>query len=260
MDEEMTAVIVAGSVRELPPKLAAAIVAAQIAAGKVQMLGYNGQIKKNYATSDDIGAAAKSALNGAGAAFVRMGTHLEKAALADYDLGNQGYVGDVHERWMIVHESGPAIFGSAVMPVIVSKGRPHEKAVSASQTYLAGVNFRGALGLEREEKNNAVDSREDGGDSRTGRRDRVQKTPDPPRCVGRFQGIADGNGKLTEELAVLWGYDPPAMWKQACAHMKWVDEAGDHPTRAQLTVPDGRKMGQLLQQWLEAETQKAPTS
>jgi len=145
----------------IAPELAAGIVAAQQAVRAVIKNGHNSQLGKSYATADDIAAAAKRALNEHGVAFVRIGVELVPPALKQFDLGAQGYAGDAIDRWILVHESGNGIEGAQSLPVIVSKGRPHEKAVSATLTYGFGVALRGLLCMEREERGNAVDDRSD---------------------------------------------------------------------------------------------------
>jgi len=258
---------VAGTMLEVPAALAAALVEAQSAVGAVTMNGRNDQIRKDYATSDDICAAAKLALNAAGAAFVRLGTSVSPPGLADYELGNQGYAGDVEERWMIVHKDGAAIVGTTTMPVIVSKGRPHEKAVSASLTYGAGVTLRGVLCIEREDKN-AVDRREDKrSDDRINRRggqpQRRQQGPEQPpqrpRCTGKGKPIADANWARCNELAELYGQPPGHVWETACAKLGFMDPKGKAAELGQLYIEDGRKAGELLKMWIATERAKAPT-
>ncbi len=67
------------------------------------------QLGKNYATADDIAAASKDALNGEGAGLFRIGNELDKGRLSDFDLGNQGYAGDVIDHWLLVHTNGAGI-------------------------------------------------------------------------------------------------------------------------------------------------------
>jgi hypothetical protein len=145
---------------EIPPALAKAIVAAQ-AAGESLRRDSTGD-KGKYTTADEIAFVARKVLTEHGAAWVRLDVSLESRALAESDIGKQSYVGDVVERWAIVHEGGGVLLGSSRMPVITSMGRPHDKAVGASLTYDVGGALRGALCMDREDKN-AIDRRADEG-------------------------------------------------------------------------------------------------
>ena len=149
------------AIQEIPAPLAAAIVAAQKSASSVVKAGVNEQRGYAYATADDIARVARGALNEHGAAWVRLGDRLQSPGLETASIGNQSYVGDVVDRWMIVHESGAAIVCESHTPVIVTAARPHDKAKASSQTYGSGVTLRGALMLEREDEETAPDSREE---------------------------------------------------------------------------------------------------
>jgi hypothetical protein len=105
-------------------------------------------------------------LNDNGAAWVRTSTSFEPPGLAHSDIGNQSYVGDLVQTWMIVHESGSAVVGSSRMPVVTSRGRPPDKATAASLTYDVGQVLRGALCMERESED-AIDKRRDREDAST---------------------------------------------------------------------------------------------
>jgi len=260
---------------ELPAELARAIVAAQQAVSKVEKAGYNKQLGKSYATADDIAAAGKAALNDHGAAFMRTDTRVQAPSLAEYDLGCQAYAGDVIASWMIVHESGAALVGLDEIPVIVSKGRPHDKAVSASLTYGFGVTIRGVLCMEREERDNAVDAREDVGDgrpmARRGQpprsRPRPPSGPTPPagpvrpakpdlgpRCSGKSgSAIAEANERRMNKLAEqdheaelldvwVWGLKQSKIDPSKYGHGLTPTDL----TAFDLTIPDGIKLREVL--------------
>jgi hypothetical protein len=248
MDGERRTVI------EVPPELAAAIVAAQRACVAVEKNGHNKQLGKNYATGDDIAAAGKAALNAHGAAFVRLDTRLREPALADYDIGNMGYAGDISTRWIIVHESGSALAGTSEHAVIVNRQRPHDKAISASLTYGFGVDLRGALCMEREEPGNTVDAREDRGDGPRNERRRApqrQRGPDlGPRCSGKKGGpIA---AAIERRMRLIDDENLGEVWGAALtgAEVKLDVYENAWPQTAQvLTIGDGAKVSA----WLKSE-------
>jgi len=200
---------------EVAPALAAAIVAAQLAADAVPKRGHNKQLGKKYATADDIAAAAKKALNANGAAFVRVGVDLDAGKLEDFDLGNQGYAGDSVETWMLIHESGAALVGTQRVPIVVSKGRPHEKALSATLTYADGFALRGILCLEREEPGNNVDGRDDAPGQ-----DQIQRRPSRPPTL-REQVISQVD-RVARELRMNKG----AAWSECLAAAELPSDLG----------------------------------
>jgi hypothetical protein len=244
---------------DLPPELAVAIVEGQRAVEAVIKDGHNKQLGKAYATSEAIAAAAKRALNSAGAAPVRMSVDTVPNSLQNFDLGNQAYCGDTIETWAIVHESGAAIVGSFRMPVVVSKGRPHEKAVSATLSYNAGVVLRGLLCMEREDKH-AVDRREDADDGRPMTR-RDQRGPaDPregqPRCSGKAAGIAAGNVERTIKLAAFEGSAPASVWRRVCGGLgippDYIGNQPSCPKAERLTTSEGQAVRKVLDAALDA--------
>lgn len=230
---------------EIPPALAAAIVAAQTAGESLRR--DNTGDKGKYTTADEIAFVARKALTAHGAAWVRLDVSLEVGALAQADIGKQAYVGDLVERWAIVHKDGGVLLGSSRMPVITSMGRPHDKAVGASLTYDVGGALRGALCMDREDKN-AVDRRpEHGGDDR---REAEPASPKPapklgPRCRGPKGGpIAKANmeraAELAERLRKPLDKVLASAIKAAGFDVRvYLDEDGNEPSLADLTIPDG---------------------
>jgi len=198
----------------IPAKLAAALVAAQAAANKLAR-DEKGD-KGKYTSADAIADEARRVLAENGAAWVLVESELAGPGLEQCDIGAQAYVGDIIERWIIVHESGSALCGSSRMPVIASKARPHDKAMSASQTYGHGVALRGALCLVREGKN-AIDKREDIDDGQPMRPQQRAATRQPARAAQR--------DPLARERAELWALvaelsqrdaaDPSSVWRWA---------------------------------------------
>jgi len=243
----------------LPPELAKAIVAAQTAADKLRRDGKGD--KGKYTTADAIAAEASRVLNEHGAGWMRTGLDFAEPGLAQSDIGNQSYVGDLVQTWMIVHESGPAIIGTSRMPVVTSRGRPPDKATAASLTYDVGQILRGALCMERESEN-AIDRREDvddGSQYRHGRQE-SRRTRDNlgPRCTGAAAGIARS---ITESLADLSGIlDKPQDKVYGSALRKYIDLSkygSKLPTPAQLTVDDGKIIKDTLAAKL-AEVSRQP--
>ncbi len=251
---------------ELPPALAAAIVAAQ-AAGESLRRDSTGD-KGKYTTADEIAFVARKALTDHGAAWVRLDVTLEAPALAQADIGKQAYVGDLVERWAIVHKDGGALLGSSRMPVITSMGRPHDKAVGASLTYDVGGALRGALCMDREDKN-AIDRRAD--DEHHEPEPPAPKRPAKtaakptsdllgPRCSGKAAGLGKA---IDERMQVLH-----KMRKVKLADA-WADvlaEAGIETAKygdgalppAALTVADGEVVRTYLVNMLGTAAGETP--
>jgi hypothetical protein len=247
---------------EIPPALAAAIVAAQ-RAGESLRRDSTGD-KGKYTTADEIAFVARKALTDHGAAWVRLDVSLESCALASSDIGKQAYVGDLVERWAIVHEGGGVLLGSSRMPVITSMGRPHDKAVGASLTYDVGGALRGALCMDREDKN-AIDRRED---------DRPEPEPAPkpkpagkpkatsdggdslgPRCTGKAAGISKAIGDRMRPLVALRKGKATEVWADVLAEAGVdVSKYGATMPRSEaLTIADGQMVAEYLARLLDEQ-------
>jgi hypothetical protein len=219
----------------LSPELAKAIVAAQRACELLERDGVGD--KGKYTTGDAVSAEARRVLNLHGAAWLMIDVELEKPGLEVSDIGQQAYVGDVREVWMIVHENGAALVGEGRMPVVTSRGRPHDKAVGASLTYGAGQILRGALNLVREDKN-AIDKRADDADGPAGVVD-VQSEASAAVCRERTERIA--------ELAGVAG-GPPSVWLGFCTRLKIEPMPdGGPPRAAEITAAEGVRMRAALE-------------
>lgn len=209
------------SVTSIPPELAKAIVEAQRAADVLERDGLGD--KGKYTTGDAIAAETRRVLNLNGAAWVLLGTKLESSGLATADIGQQSYVGDILEEWAIVHEGGAMLCGTGRMPVVVSRGRPHDKAVGASLTYGTGQVLRGAMCFVREDKN-AIDRRAD--DSPPD----VQDAASAQACRTRVERIAELSGK-----------PPGEVWRGLCKRLTLEPmQDGGPPTADDLTVNEGK--------------------
>jgi hypothetical protein len=255
---------------EIPPALAAAIVAAQRAGDSLRR-DSSGD-KGKYTTADEIAFVARKALTEHGAAWVRLDVSLEARALAESDIGKQAYVGDVVERWAIVHEGGGVLLGSSRMPVITSMGRPHDKAVGASLTYDVGGALRGALCMDREDKN-AIDRRAD-----DDQREQVEREPEPakpkqaprpkprpstpaagtpeaeqprdalgPRCNGKAAGISKSIGERMRTMVEARGGKAADVWADVLMEAGIdVPKYGRVPRSEALTIPDGTAVRDYL--------------
>ena len=199
------------------PDLARALVAAQ---RQAQTLRRDGKGQHGaYTSSDEIAGVARDVLTAHGLAWVRLGVELCEAALHGCELGNQAYVGDLVERWALVHESGGALFASGSrMPVIASKGRPHDKAVGASLTYDAGAVLRGLLCLDREDKNTAVDQRHDEDDGRA--------QPEPRKVPSKLDALRDAVAEKVERYAAGYKLERSKAWGEACVQAGYPGPLG----------------------------------
>ena len=165
----------------LPPKLAAAFIAAVCEAQQLQRDGSHTS-HGAYSTADSILAEMRRILSPEGLHLARLGHELsEKRSLlevmpddpvsvfrqGDPSLaGNMYYVGEVRFRWILFHSSGEYMLSdqwgtASPIPVIAQRGRPHDKSVEAAITYAWGKFVQGFLGLDREDKNTAVERRND---------------------------------------------------------------------------------------------------
>jgi hypothetical protein len=232
------------NITALAPELAKAIVEAHRACEMLERDGVGD--KGKYTTGDAISAEARRVLNLHGAAWLLVDVGLEKPGLEISDIGQQAYVGDVREVWMIVHENGAALVGEGRMPVVTSRGRPHDKAVGASLTYGAGQILRGALNLVREDKN-AIDKRQD-----------------EPAADVQPEASAKACRAKVEQLAALTDSAPPDVWALWCERLKFEPMTdGGVPTAFDLTVREGQAMLEALDgdiRRLEAQGVQQPSS
>lgn len=256
---EMSEAVIAN----LPPELAKALVEAQKAVEAVKKDGYNKQLGKHYATADDIASVGSAALNAHGAALMRLGSDLGPRMLDDYDLGNQAYAGDVIDEWWLVHEGGAALRFTTRAAVIVSKGRPHEKATAATQTYVSGVVGRGALAMEREDAKNPVDGREDRSSDEPMRRGQprggnLRRDAVGPRCRGGswLGDLGRENEKLLHDIAGSEEISMGEAWDKMLTrieldHGPYVQADGNPPqTTADLSKEHGQAFKKAGRAWL----------
>jgi len=237
----------------IPPKLAAALVAAQADAEAITRDGKNTQRGYKYTTADQVSGAARASLTANGLAWMRRSTTVLPPGLDQCNIGNQSYPGDVLIDWVLVHESGATLTGSARVPIVAAPSRPHDKAQAASITYGSGYVLLGLLCLDREDEN-APDRRK----------------PPPsmadslgPRCRGKAGKLGEGNDKRVKEYAEHLDREVAAVWAGALRHadvdaQKYIDAGESYPTPASLTVADGQSVRKVLTAALDKLAAEAP--
>jgi hypothetical protein len=246
---------------EIPPALAKAIVAAQSAGESLKRdgKGENGK----YTTADEIAYVARQALTANGAAWVRLDVDLVAGGLNPSEIGNRSYVGDLVERWAIVHEGGGVLLGSSRMPVITNKQTPHDKAVGASLTYDVGGALRGALCMDREDKN-SVDRREDHHEPEPAPKPKPAGKPKAtsddgdslgPRCTGKAAGISKAIGDRMRPLVALRKGKATEVWAEVLAEAGVdVSKYGATMPRSEaLTIADGQMVAEYLARLLDVQ-------
>lgn len=143
--------------KSLPPALAAAIVIAQKSVRAVQKLGWNKHQEFAYATADEMISEGRAACNEAGLALLCLGWTFEPAAPGGRE---KDPIGRVHPLYLLAHESGVCVQLKSSTFVIPDRGRPADKAESASLTGNLGYVYRALLGLAREDAP-PIDGRDD---------------------------------------------------------------------------------------------------
>jgi hypothetical protein len=253
------------TIAALPPELAKALVEAQKAVEAVKKQGKNKQLGNgySYATADDIAAVSSAALNEHGAALLRLGSDLGPRRLDDFNLGNQAYAGDVIDEWWLIHEGGAALRFTTRGAVIVSKGRPHDKATAATQTYVSGVVGRGALAMEREDQKHPVDGREDAPSNepihrRKPVRSERKRDAVGPRCRGSswLGDLGKENERLLSDIAGAEQISMGEAWDQMLTrihldHGPYVQADGRPPqSTADLSKEHGQEFKKAARAWL----------
>ena len=124
---------------------------------------------------------------------------------------------------------------------MVSRVRPHDKAVAAAVTYGCGQILMGLLCWDRE-STSAVDRRVDG-----------EARPNEPICRGRAAAIATACQERAGELARLREIAVEQVWSQALAEEHIVPRRGRLLRADQLTVSQGKALNARLKSSLAAE-------
>lgn len=142
---------------------------ASIAAALVEAQGYARALFKEaknqhhryaYASAEQVIDEARRALGRAGLALIQTSDRLNREGVT---RGGDGLIGYVECSYTLVHKDGKSIDLSATMPVIVSKGRPDDKAYCAALTTCLAYFLRGLLLIPRDDDAAAIDQRDDRG-------------------------------------------------------------------------------------------------
>lgn len=195
------------------PKLAAALVKAQSAAGNVKPDAKNQHQGFSYASAEAIIAEARKALNGAGLAFTLAGYRVfspdpESAPATVYK--RQGGE-ETHPIWLLdatyllAHESGEMLrVEQAGTPIVPGPGRPVDKALNAALTTSHKYALIQLLALPRSD--GEVCSRDDEG-SRSGTHS-GKAGPFPNKfaapCVHCSDTVEPGDGRSKKDDAGKW--------------------------------------------------------
>lgn len=146
-------------------QLYAALVQAQTAIAPVEKGSTNAFHKYKYASGDDIIAAGRAALNGAGLAAFAVRWTLTETPFEWAD--DKGVLHpDVSIRLLVhyrlVHTSGEALdFEPFSVPVLPEKGRPIDKAEAGARTYALSYFLRDLLLIPRVDEGADNDQRDD---------------------------------------------------------------------------------------------------
>lgn len=173
-----------------PASIAKALVQAQIACVPVEKDSTNSFHKYKYASSDDMVAAGKRAMNSAGLALARIGWTHEPAKYVVYDSLREKPDAAPHGEYIPARlvvtyalasaEGESMILPPVSVPVLPEKGRPEDKAEAAALTYSHGYVVLGLLELERADESD-VDRRDDRERGQARPQQRAQRQPEPKR-------------------------------------------------------------------------------
>lgn len=143
------------------PALQAALASAQQQAGLVMKRGQNTERGYNYATADDMIAAATIARHETGLALLTNTSSEPPPEPEEY--GNQWVCSVVTLHWVLTHADGGFLTGFISGPAIARRGTPRDKAEAAITTYLEGYLERSLFRLARSEvpQHEEVDQRND---------------------------------------------------------------------------------------------------
>jgi len=138
--------------------IAAALVEAQRHARALFKEAENQHHKYSYASAEQVIDEARKALGGAGLAFIQVGDRLNRA-----EARGDGVIGTAEVSYKLVHRGGETWDFKSSMPVVVSKGRPDDKAYAAALTLTLAYTLRSLLLIPRDDQAAAIDQRDDTG-------------------------------------------------------------------------------------------------
>lgn len=158
----------------------AALAEAQAAVVTVGKDGDNKQANYSYATAENMIRGSRGPMAEAGLAFFSTWSTIpvSEGDVADNPrIGNQTVGAVVTMHWVLSHEAGGYVSGTADMVAICSPRRPPDKAVAATLTYMRGFILRDLLNMDRlDEPSGAIDQRDD--ESQRGGREPDRRTPE----------------------------------------------------------------------------------
>ncbi len=130
--------------------LFAALAKAQADLRGVEKGSRNDYHRYDYASAEDMMAAATESLGKFGLAFVCVGSEFDKASQS------------VKAHYILTHEDGGMMqLGSHQITVHPDKGRPMDKAISTALTYLQAYTLRGVFNIPRVPEGTERDSQDD---------------------------------------------------------------------------------------------------
>ena len=130
--------------------LYAALAKAQADLRGVEKGSRNDYHRYDYASAEDMMAAATDSLGKFGLAFVCVGSEFDKASQS------------VKAHYILTHEDGGMMqLGSHQITVHPDKGRPMDKAISTALTYLQAYTLRGVFNIPRVPEGTERDSQDD---------------------------------------------------------------------------------------------------
>ena len=130
--------------------LYAALAKAQADLRGVEKGSRNDYHRYDYASAEDMMAAATDSLGKFGLAFVCVGSEFDKSSQS------------VKAHYILTHEDGGMMqLGSHQITVHPDKGRPMDKAISTALTYLQAYTLRGVFNIPRVPEGTERDSQDD---------------------------------------------------------------------------------------------------
>lgn len=133
-------------------KIEAAIVEAQRQSKTLTKESKNSFHRYAYVNCEKMIEAGRECLTAAGLALVTRKQSLES-------FGDDGLM--LHSEYCLVHEAGEHIDFGSITPVVVEKGKPLDKAVSAAKSLDLAYFIRNLLLFDKEDASAAVDARDD---------------------------------------------------------------------------------------------------
>ena len=132
-----------------------ALIEAQAGLGGLQKLGKNKHHNYDFVSTEQMVAETRGLLRNAGLVCAPVGHRLEV-----FDGIAPGVLCNLRTEWLLSHSSGETLALSYDMPIVPGKGRPLDKAYSASASQALNYLLRDLLLMPRGERE-SIDSRDD---------------------------------------------------------------------------------------------------